>query len=618
MIIDLETFRAEDWARRKDTMRLGGCTLPDRSARLTTDGDEIARAVAGADVVGGSNIFAYDLPILALHHGLDLTKLIGKCRDSELLLRLVDPPPSGHKGQVSRDLRPAGYYGLNESCKRYGLPHKTNDAKAMAKKHAAVAERLRAGKPIRPEDRIGDLDQIARLTPAATLPNGKLDGYGLIPADDPDFTDYLRGDLIASGALIDHLSPLDHYAEREMNGGLITAQMMVNGLRVDIDELNLALDEQADRRRRHLLELHDLTGMPLNGKAPIRSNDGNRAIEKALIDCGLSARSLPRTENTGMLSTGKDDLGVFRDKIQKFAKGRDVSKILRIIELVISVSGERSIYQTIDDTRIDDRVHPTIKATQASARWSMTGPGITVMGKREGRFVERRVILAEEGEVLVCFDLDQIDARMVAANCRDEMYMEIFRQGLDLHGEVAMTVFGTLEKRDIVKPLNHGLNYRMGPKKAALHTGLPLTEVYQYMRGIEDKYPGIGSWQDRMYRLAMSGQLLDNGFGRKLRADPRFAYTQAPALVGQGGTRDVILEGLLRMPTFLWPMMRAIVHDEIVFSFPENDVEELSRIVLAAMQFDLYDVTNGALAHMPITAGISPAGKNWADCYRKG
>lgn len=624
MITDLETYRAEDWARRKDTMRLGGYTTPAGS-RLTTDGDEIARAVAASDFTAGSNIFAYDLPILALHHGLDLTKLIGKVADSELLLRLVDPPPSGHKGQVSRDLRPRGYYGLNDACKRYGLPHKTNDARKMAARFAAVADRIRLGKPIRPEDRFGDLEEIERLTPAAILPTGKIDGFGVIPTGDPEFRDYLEGDLIASGALIERLSPLDDYAKREMTGGLITAQMMVNGLRVDIAELNIALDEQADRRRRHLMELHDLTGMPLNGKAPIRSNDGNRAIERELIRSGLSAKSLPRTDSTGMLSTGKDDLGAFLEKIRKYSKGRDISRVERILQLVVSVSGERSIYQTIDDTRIDDRVHPTIKATQASARWSMTRPGITVMGKREGRYVERRVILPEDGEVLVCFDLDQIDARMVAANCRDENYMGIFfGPNPDLHGSVAKSIYGdhgdefNKAKRELVKPLNHGLNYRMGAARAAQHTGLPLTEVYRYMRGIQDKYPGIGRWQERVYKHAMAGHLLDNGFGRKLRADPRFAYTQAPALVGQGGTRDVILEGLLRMPVELWKMMRGIIHDEVVFSFPEKDVEELSRIVLAAMQFDLYDVTNGALAHMPVTAGMSRPGKNWAQCYEKG
>lgn len=616
MIYDLETYRAENWARRKPTpVRLGGYTTP-AGARLTTDGDEIARAVAGADFSAGSNNCAYDLPILALHHGLDLVKLIGKNADTELLLRLIDPPPSGHKGQISRDLRPRGYYGLNDSCKRYGLPHKTNDARAMAKRFAAVAERIKAGKPIRPEDRaVGDLDAVTDLIPRAMMRNGKIDGFGAIPVEDGPFQDYLRGDLIATGALIGELLPLDDYARREMNGGLITAQMMVNGLRVDIDELNIALDQQADRRRRHLLELHDLTGMPLNGLAPVRSNDGNRAISRALIDFGLKPSSLPVTQKTGMLSTGKEDLGEFLEKLRRYAKGRDISKVERIIELVIAVSGERSIYQTINDTRIDDRVHPTIKATQSSGRWSMTGPGITVMGKRDGRYVERRVILAEEGEVLRCFDLRQIDARMVAANCRDENYMKIFRDGLDLHDEVAMTIYGTLAKRGIVKPLNHGLNYRMGAKKAAEHTGLPITEVLKYMRGIEEKYPGIGRWQNEMYERAMAGQLLDNGFGRKLRADPRFAYTQAPALVGQGGTRDVILEGLLRMPVEIWPMLRGIIHDEIVLSIPEKDVEEVTRIVMNAMQFDLYDVTDGRLAHMPITVDVSPPGKNWAQCY---
>jgi DNA polymerase I-like protein with 3'-5' exonuclease and polymerase domains len=62
-------------------------------------------------------------------------------------------------------------------------------------------------------------------------------------------------------------------------------------------------------------------------------------------------------------------------------------------------------------------------------------------------------------------------------------------------------------------------------------------------------------------------------------------------------------------------MLRGIIHDEIVLSIPERDVEEVSRIVVAAMEFDLYDVTDGRLAHMPIAVDTSPPGKNWSQCY---
>jgi DNA polymerase-1 len=73
-----------------------------------------------------------------------------------------------------------------------------------------------------------------------------------------------------------------------------------------------------------------------------------------------------------------------------------------------------------------------------------------------------------------------------------------------------------------------------------------------------------------------------------------------------------VAEGLLTMKRKypeLIPMLRVIVHDEIVMSIPENDVEDVSRMVIDAMT----QVKGG----VPFTWGRSPAGRTWAECYRK-
>jgi DNA polymerase-1 len=573
VVFDLETAPSDELFRRADFMRLNGYLINGRP-HTTTDHAHMAKLVAGADLAIGHNISAFDLIVLARHAGLSLPDLRGRTYDTDLRLRLIDPPPSGKDGNTTR---PRGYYGLDQSCLRYDLPHKTDNLKALARRHG---------------------------------------GFDRIPVDDPEYVGYLEGDLIATAALADHLGPLDDYARREMNIGLITAQMTVNGFRVDVPELSRALVEQAKRKAANIAELSAITGMPVQGINPLASDAGKAAIEKFFLDQGLKARALPRTAKTGKLSTGREDVTAFRDMLISKANGRDISKILRVLDLIVSIVGERTVYKTAETCRIGDRVHPNIRPLQASGRWSVTSPGLTVYGKRKGRHTERRIFLPEEGHVLIAFDADQVDARAVAAHSGDERYLRIFREGLDLHAENAAVAFGDRGRREDAKPIGHGWNYGMSARKMAMQ-GVDFDLAVQFDRRMREVYPDLVEWQNRVRSIAADDDLLDNGFGRKMRANPMFAYTQAPALVGQGCTRDIMAEGMLRLPVEYWPFLRTIVHDEIVMSVPEKDADEIARDVQARMSFDLAEATGGRLASVPITVGRSKYGKNWADVYEK-
>lgn len=573
VVFDLETAPSDELFRRADFMRLNGYLINGRP-HTTTDHAHMAKLVAGADLAIGHNISAFDLIVLARHAGLSLPDLRGRTYDTDLRLRLIDPPPSGKDGNTTR---PRGYYGLDQSCLRYGLPHKTDNLKALARRYG---------------------------------------GFDRIPLDHPEYVAYLEGDLIATAALADHLGPLDDYARREMNVGLITAQMTVNGFRVDVPELSRALVEQAKRKAANIAELSAITGMPVQGINPLASDAGKAAIEKFFLDQGLKARALPRTAKTGKLSTGREDVTAFRNMLISKANGRDISKILRVLDLIVSIVGERTVYKTAETCRVGDRVHPSIRPLQASGRWSVTSPGLTVYGKRKGRHKERRIFLPEEGHVLIAFDADQVDARAVAAHSGDEGYLRIFREGLDLHAENAAVAFGDRGRREDAKPIGHGWNYGMSARKMAMQ-GVDYDLAVQFDRRMREAYPDLVEWQNRVRSIAADDDLLDNGFGRKMRANPMFAYTQAPALVGQGCTRDIMAEGMLRLPVEYWPYLRTIVHDEIVMSVPEKDADEIARDVQSQMSFDLAEVTGGRLASVPITIGHSKHGKNWADVYEK-
>lgn len=588
-VFDIEACSIEELFRRPDFFRLGA-HANGSGPILTTDGNELARALMSAKLVSGHNITGFDLILLARWHGLSLPAMRDKVADTDLLVRLDDPPPSGKDGIA---IRPKGYYGLDQSCERYGVTGKTDDIASLARKWG---------------------------------------GYDMIPLDDPEYRSYLIGDIEASTGLIGALPPMNDYAKRDMNVGLITAQMTLNGFRVDVPELQRTLVEQAARKDANYHELSELSGMPL-GKwkrfkrkpdeweefiNPLASEPGRNAIHEKLVALGIKERHLPRTK-TGKSSVSGDDMKALRDKVVRYG-GND--RIVRILDLVISLVAERTVYQTADDNRIDDRVHPSIRPYQASGRWSVTKPGLTVYGKRGGKHVERRIFLPEPGHRILAVDLEQVDARAVAAHSGDEGYISIFTtpgpdgKPRDLHAEVAKTVFGTEKMREAAKAISHGWNYGEGPNRMA-ENGVSYELAVEFDRQMRRRYPKLVEWQRDVRHIAQSGDLLDNGFGRKMRADPRFAYTQAPALVGQGCTRDILAEALLRLPVEFWPYLRVVVHDEIVMSVPEKDYDEIAREVVRCMTFDLGEVTNGRLASVPITAGFSKPGRTWAEVYEK-
>jgi DNA polymerase-1 len=134
------------------------------------------------------------------------------------------------------------------------------------------------------------------------------------------------------------------------------------------------------------------------------------------------------------------------------------------------------------------------------------------------------------------------------------------------------------------------------------------------------EFSRVVGWQNEVRELGENGVLLDNGFGRKLRVDPERAYTQAPAMYGQSTTRDLIAEGLLTLaataPEIL-PMLRVIVHDEVVLSVPRKDREEIARTVQSAMS--RMWAPAGASIPVSITAGQGKPfvfGDRWGSLYQ--
>jgi DNA polymerase-1 len=536
------------------------CGTPDG---ITTDPQPVLDAIAAGRPVAAHNGFGFDFLALARHHGLDLLAAseAGLLVDSKVLAFLADPPEARQQG-IER------YYGLNATAQRLGFEGKTDDIKRLAKQHG---------------------------------------GFHLIPQDDPAYRSYLDGDVAAMLPILDAY-PMTEYAQREHRilGRLVTG-ISLAGWRVD----ESLLAERVGDGERLVVEktawLRDTYGLPTTRKdgtptaSPHKTAAGRDAIAAAFLALGID---LPRTDS-GNPALGKDVLGPFRDELEADGGHPD---LLALVDTVLALNGVRTVYGSVLDWTVDGRTHSTIDARQSSGRLSVVDPGLTVMGKRGGKWREREVFLPDEGDVLVAFDLDQIDARAIAAHAQDDAYLAMFEPGMDVHTEVALRVFGDAAERERAKAIGHGWNYGMSID-GLVRNGVEREAAERFDAGMREQFPRLVAWKDEVREEARAGGLLDNGFGRLMRPTPGREHTQAPALIGQGCARDLMMEGVLRLPLEVVPRLRAVVHDELVFSLPAKGGTAMADAIVEALTFEWRGVK--------ITAGRSRPGATWGDCYRK-
>lgn len=566
--LDIETGSADDLYRLP----------PDPSyVRLVGVGDTVLHqgmtdtpAVYSRKGLVTVNGHLFDFPALDRHCGIPVEQTIPFSRDLRVAAFQHDPPTT-YQTKSGPGFKS---YSMDALGERYlGVP-KSGLGKALAKEYG---------------------------------------GWDHIPADDPRYAEYLRADLDLTRRL-DAVIPYDPYEQREAWVATITARITLSGFRADVPGLEKRVQELSERAARGRTMLAAGYGFPLTNeagkeaKAPQRTKAGKEAFERALTAHGIDTDHWPRGKD-GTLSLGKEVL----EKAAMWAE-EQAHPSLPVIEAVQEMNGIRNSAANVLSHVTDGRAHYTFSPFQSTGRWSF---GLTVL-KKGTEDSEREFLIAEEGHLLGTVDLDQIDIRCVAAHSQDHALIALLNDpSRDIHTEISERA-GVPRKQG--KTLDLGWLYGRTVNGLAQTPGMTreaAAAVDGYMRR---EFGGVMRWQNEVRERGGAGLLLDNGFGRHLRVDPGRAFTQAPALMGQSTTRDLVAEGLLdiaRTAPEVLPLLRGLAHDEVIFSAPEKDFEEVARTVQACLSRQW--APPGASYPVSVTAGQGKPfvrGKTWNSLYR--
>lgn len=562
--LDIETGNAEDLYRLP----------PDPSyIRLYGIGDVVSDQIlfTSRSPYVTVNGHLFDLPALDRHAGIPVEQTIPFSRDLRVAAFQHDPPTS-YQTKSGPGFKS---YGMAALTSRYlGEDTKSDAGKELAKEYG---------------------------------------GWDRIDPNDPRYAEYLRSDLDNTRRLNEAI-PYDPYEQREAWVATITARATLTGFRADTDALTARVASLAERSAAGRQMLAERFGFPLTNeagkpaKAPQRTKKGKAAFEVALTSFGFPLSRWPRGAD-GSLSLSKETMAFARDHAE-----REHPAALPVIEAVQDMNGIRNSAANLLSHITDGRAYYTFEPFQATGRWSN---GLSVL-KKGSEDSERAFLLPEPGHVLVTIDLDQIDIRAAAAHAQDHNLIALLNDpDRDIHTEIS-TLSGV--ERKLAKTLDLGWLYGRTVNGLAQTPGMTREAAQRVSSFMDDSYPGVRRWQRDVRERGEAGLLLGNGFGRNLRVEADRAFTQAPGAVGQSTTRDLVAEGLLdlarRAPEML-PMLRMIVHDEVVASVPERDAEECARILQSCMS--RMWAPAGASIPVAITAGQGKPftfGRNWNALYQ--
>lgn len=538
-----------------------------------TDADDFPYKADGSLGLVGCNNFFFDSIALDRHHGVPVEQTISGGRDLRIAAFQNDPPTSYQT--------------------QHGPGFKSYSLDALGERYLGLAKST-AGKELVTE----------------------FGGWDHIPADDPRYIQYCRDDVELTGHL-NAAIPWDPYEEREARVCAITARTTLSGFRVDVAGLEKRTQELLNRSAFGRSMLAEKYGFPLMdakghpAKAPQRSKLGKEAFRAALAAFRFPVELWPLSKD-GSLSLSKETMAFALDHAE-----RKVPVAADIIRAVSDMNGVRNNAANILRCVVGDRTHPVFLPFQATGRWSVLEPGWSVT-KKGTADSEREFALPEEGEVLVSIDLDQIDIRCVAAHSQDHNLIDILNDpARDIHQEVAD--LGCVS-RHAAKSLDLGWLYGRTVNGLSQTPGITRELAVKVDQSMRSQFGRVMAWQRQVRDMGDSGVLLDNGFGRKLRVDPERSFTQAPGFVGQSTTRDLIAEGLLTLAATapeVIPMLRMIVHDEVVASVPRAHAEEIARIIQSSMSREWAPA--GKSRPVRITAGQGKPftfGETWGALYR--
>jgi DNA polymerase I len=430
--------------------------------------------------------------------------------------------------------------------------------------------------------------------------------------EDVDITWQLRERFIPQ---MHEVAATELFESVEMPLVRILADMELEGVNIDVGELQAYSIELAERLEQLTTNIHEVAGEAFNIDSPKQL--GNILFEK------LSIPAQVKKTKTGQYPTGEEVLS----KLQDAHPIVDDILLYRKLKKLLTTYVEPLPKLVHSDT---GRVHTNYQQTvAATGRLSSKDPNLQNIPIRtpEGRAIRKAFIPASDQHVLLAADYSQVELRIAAALSQDQGLVEAFIQGLDIHTATAAKVFDVpVEEvdramRSKAKAVNFGILYGQGAFGLAQNLGIPRREAKEIIDAYFEQFKDLKQFTARCVDSVREKGYAETVMGRRrylpdiqsnnatVRA---FAERNAVNAPIQGSAADIIKVAMVSVDKALKSAqlkskMIMQVHDELVFDVLVEEVEAVEKLVRASM-------VQAVELNVPLVVDMS-TGKDWLEAH---
>ncbi len=442
------------------------------------------------------------------------------------------------------------------------------------------------------------MEQINHILPTIVSESKK----SSIIDNDIDSIKSYSGDVIASMfALCEYW--LTHLDEKEMKIlteieiplAHVLSEMEYNGVCVDVEYLNNLTKELDLKISQIEKSIFELAGESFNINSP--KQVAHILFEKLELK---SSKKRGKTKN----STSAEVLNALAEE---YDIARQILEYRKYAKLKSTYT--EALPELIDSK--DGRIHTTYNQTvTTTGRLSSSNPNLQNIPVRteEGNKIRQAFVPQDRQNALILSaDYSQIELRLLAHVSGDANLINAFKSGTDVHTLTASKVFEvpidevTKDMRYKSKAVNFGIVYGQSKYGLAKALGIKADEAESFIEKYFETYPRIKDYMNNMVQLVEEQGYVETIFGRRryLKNEinnsnamvREFAKRAAINHPMQGSASDLIKLAMIDFSKALKvnklkSKLIMQVHDELVVEVVKEELEDVKRLVLSAMELD--------------------------------